>query len=327
MMSQPRFAPFVVPDELRVVTAEPDLQLLAPVVASLLGDLLERPVVVGAPPSRSGDVVLTLGYLADPVAAAPEGFSVEVFADHVALSGNGLEGVARATARLVQLFEHDAQTGAWSLPPVRLDDAPLYPWRALEPTEALDPDAALRAIDLAFLASFNVVVLDGGAWPPERAAELEGAAFVRGIRVVRSDGTELPYDVTPFDDEGERPLRWTVGAEGDDLKLARRFAARAFVDATGGVPRLVSGPPSRACSTHSDTARSRRCCRRGPRPTARWSPRPFSAPMSRSTRASFAIRVICRRCCRTRPTRSGDAARRRSALTPSASGQVDTCVA
>ncbi|MEM9379825.1 MAG: glycoside hydrolase family 20 zincin-like fold domain-containing protein [Planctomycetota bacterium] len=228
LMSQPRFAPFVVPDALRVVTSESALEPLAPLVASLLGGLLDRPVEVGAPPSRSGDVVLTLGYLAEPVAASDEGFAIEVFDDHVALSGNEGAGIARAVARLLQLFEKSEETGAWSLPPVRIDDAPAYGWRALEVEGTLDARAALRALEIAHLASFNVVVV-GGRTDDDPA--VASAARLRGIQLIVGDAKG-------------RPTRWTSGADADDVERARSLSAQALLDATSAVPAAGIDTPS-----------------------------------------------------------------------------------
>ena len=104
-MAQPRFSPFVIPDELRVVTQVAELEPLAGLMAEMLSARLGQEVVMGAPPSRSGDVVLTLGYTADAVGEGPEALSIEVFEDHVALSGRTPDGVARAAARMLQLLE------------------------------------------------------------------------------------------------------------------------------------------------------------------------------------------------------------------------------
>lgn len=162
LSAQPRFAPFAVPGGLRVVPTEDGLGGAAEVLADHLTRLMGEEVVVGAPPSKGGDLLLTLGYLGDAVADNPEGFSIEVFADHVALSGATPAGVHRAAARLLQLFERDAESGAWSLPAVRLEDAPLIPWRGLMLDLARFPhsvESVEEAIELAYLYSLNTVQL------------------------------------------------------------------------------------------------------------------------------------------------------------------------
>ncbi len=76
----------------------------------VLQDTLERRLgrrfPIGERPAKSGDVILTLGYLADEVAESPEGYSIEVFDDHVALSGGNAVGIARAIARRALLFSY-----------------------------------------------------------------------------------------------------------------------------------------------------------------------------------------------------------------------------
>lgn len=95
-MAQPRFAPFILPDELRVVTAIAELEPLAGVLAGQLSKRTGRTVKTAPAPARSGDVVLTLGYTAEAVGESPEALSIEVFEDHVALSGRTEVEIGRA---------------------------------------------------------------------------------------------------------------------------------------------------------------------------------------------------------------------------------------
>lgn len=162
LAAQPRFAPFVMPGALRVVANEEGLEGAAAVLADHLARLTGSEVTVAPPPSRSGDVLLTTGYLADAVAGDPEGFSIEVFGDHVALSGATGAGVHRAASRLLQLLEQDPETGVWMAPAVRIDDAPALPWRGLMLDLARFPhpvEAVEEAIELAYLFSLNTVQL------------------------------------------------------------------------------------------------------------------------------------------------------------------------
>lgn len=239
LLVQPRFAPFVVPRTLRVVTMEPALESLAPVVAESLGVLFGRSVAVGAPPAKSGDVVLTLGYLADAVAEDPEALAIEVFADHVALSGTTSDGVARAAARMFQLFEHDEESGAWSLPPVRIDDAPVYPWRGIELTEPCDADAVRDVVQLAFLSSFNTVVLRGPWKDAPWLADIERYANPRGIRLILEDSAS-PYVRSDAEGDTSLPVMW-VG-DPDVKEIAVSLAGRRLIDGASVALRLTPGP-------------------------------------------------------------------------------------
>ena len=256
-MAQPRFSPFVIPDELRVVTQVAELEPLAGLMAEMLSARLGQEVVMGAPPSRSGDVVLTLGYTADAVGEGPEALSIEVFEDHVALSGRTPDGVARAAARMLQLLEQGASedpAGAqgWSLPPVRLDDAPRFRWRAVRLSGELDLPTAKRLLDLLFLGSFNALVLEGlvleGAGVAGEESKVRQQTLVqglvqglaedaaaRGIAIVldRPSG-DLPFarasqgaDQVP----GERPLLCRPGEPADLTPFIR--AGRPLITSGG----------------------------------------------------------------------------------------------
>ena len=128
----------------------------------------------------SGDVVLTLGYTAEAVGDGPEALSIEVFEDHVALSGRTPAGVARAAARLLQLLG-PVEGGGWSLPPFRLDDAPRFTWRAVRLRGAATAEEGRRLLELLYLGSFNVLVLEA---PPseERAALAKANETLRAQR-------------------------------------------------------------------------------------------------------------------------------------------------
>ncbi len=164
-MAQPRFAPFVLPETARIVATEEGLEAQMLVLQETLEKRLGRRIPLGEAPAKSGDLTLTLGYLGDAVSENPEAYSIEVFDDHVALAGNNSVGIARAIARLAQLFGHDEESGAWILPPTRIDDAPAYPWRGLMLDLARFPhsvESVRESIDMAFLFSLSVVHLHLG---------------------------------------------------------------------------------------------------------------------------------------------------------------------
>ena len=163
--SQPRFAPFVLPETVRIVATEDGLEPQMVLLQDTLEKRLGRRIPLGEAPAKSGDLTLTLGYLSDAVQGNPEAYSIEVFDDHVALSATGSVGIARAIARLAQLFSHDSESGAWVLPPTRIDDAPADPWRGLLLDVARFPhsvESLRESIDMAFLFSLSVVHLHLG---------------------------------------------------------------------------------------------------------------------------------------------------------------------
>jgi len=186
-MAQPRFAPFSLPEKLRVVTSVVELQPLAGVLADQLADRTGLEVKTAPGPARSGDVVLTLGYTAEAVGESPEALSIEVFEDHVALSGRTEAGVARAAARLLQLLT-PTEGGGWVLPPFRLDDAPRFRWRGVRLEGLPSEDDGRRLLELLFLGSFNVLVLEA---PPTDAR----AALARALQpVALAHGVDLVLD-------------------------------------------------------------------------------------------------------------------------------------
>lgn len=200
-MAQPRFSPFILPEELRVVTAIPELEALAEVLAGQLSDQIGRAVETAPSPARSGDVVLTLGYTAEAVGEGPEAMSIEVFEDHVALSGRTEAGVARAAARLLQLLS-PLEGGGWVLPPFRLDDAPRFPWRAARLEGLPSESEGRRLLELLYLGSFNVLVLDA---PRSEGREALARALGPGAA---ARGVELFLDPPPEGDA--RPLPYVL---------------------------------------------------------------------------------------------------------------------
>ena len=247
-MAQPRFAPFVLPDELRVVTSVPDLEPLARVLAEQLGQLLGRAVIHGEAPARSGDVVLTLGYIAEEVGEGPEALSIEVFEDHVALSGRTPAGVARAASRMLQLLA-PVEGGGWVLPPFRLDDAPRFPWRAVRLRGLASQAEGERLLELLHLGSFNVLVVE--APPSEARAALARAlrpiASALGIRLLLDPppdgGGALPYarlGAGPIA-EGTLPILITGAPAASSDAPALLAAGRTLIDGRSPALRLTGG--------------------------------------------------------------------------------------
>lgn len=160
--AEPRFAPFELPDVPRVVATAPEFFAVAEVLRQHIEILTGRPAVVAGDAARSGDLVLMTGYLSDEIQASDEGFSIEVLGDSVILSGATVDGTARAAARVVQLLEYERQEDRWTMPAVRIEDAPQLGWRGIELDVARFPhplEAVEEAIDLAYLWSLNTVHL------------------------------------------------------------------------------------------------------------------------------------------------------------------------
>ncbi|MEM8711203.1 MAG: family 20 glycosylhydrolase, partial [Planctomycetota bacterium] len=212
---EPRFSPFVLPDEARIVATEEGLGAQVRLLQSVLENRTGRRIPLGEPPAKGGDFVLSLGYLADSVAGRPEAYAIEVFGDHVGLYGEDAVGVARAIARLPQLLSYDQETDSWSLPAVRIDDAPANEWRGLMLDLARFPhpvDSVREAIDLAFFFSLNVVHLhlsddqaftfptqllpprtDPGRGGAERGYQPEDIAFL--VEYAQARGIELVPEI------------------------------------------------------------------------------------------------------------------------------------
>ena len=160
--AEPRFAPFALPDVPRVVATAPEFLATAEVLSGHIEVLTGRPAVVANDAARSGDLVLMTGYLPDEIAASDEGFSIEVLGDSVIISGASIDGVARAAARVVQLLKYERDEDRWTMPAVRIEDAPHLAWRGLQLDLARFPHplgAVEEAIDLAYLWSLNTVHL------------------------------------------------------------------------------------------------------------------------------------------------------------------------
>ncbi|MEM6676042.1 MAG: glycoside hydrolase family 20 zincin-like fold domain-containing protein [Planctomycetota bacterium] len=188
-------------DAPRVVTSEESVAPLAECVAAFLGRLLEREVAVGPLPALAGDVVLTLGDVASSF-PGDEAMSLDVRRGRVILSGRSPAGVARAAARMLQLCVRGVEDGAWSFPGVRIDDAPTYPVRGIVvPEEWSYTLQVIKAINLAFLGSMNVVIVEGdqlnrsfmhSAWESD-AVSLRRFARTRGIELLFVGLDELPF--------------------------------------------------------------------------------------------------------------------------------------
>lgn len=161
-MVQPRFAPFAVPDDLRIVAVTPESRAAAGVLADHLLRRIGRAVPVTDGPAGAGCILLAAGGRTVTGEPHPEGFAIEVFPDTVGVYADTPEGFARGVSRLLQLPVQDPDSGAWMVPPVYLVDAPRYEWRGLMLDLARFPhpvDAVLETLDLAFLFGINRVQL------------------------------------------------------------------------------------------------------------------------------------------------------------------------
>lgn len=266
-MAQPRFAPFLLPEELRVVTAIEGLEPLAAVLAAQLAERTGLAVKTAPGPARSGDVVLTLGYTAEAVGESPEALSIEVFEDHVALSGRTEAGVARAAARLLQLLS-PVEGGGWVLPPFRLDDAPRFPWRAVRLEGLASEEDGRRLLELLYLGSFNALVLDA---PPseDRAAlatALGPAAAARGVTLLLDPplgpgAGALPFVSATADTAAGAPLPVLLRASAGTDSGARQ------VDSLLAAGRTVIDGRSRVLQFAGDALGAP-----GPRSLYGWSP-------------------------------------------------------
>ena len=160
--AEPRFGPFELPEVPRVIATAPEFFAIAEVLRGHIELLTGRPAVVAGDAARSGDLVLMTGYLPDEITASEEGFSIEVLGDSVILSGSTIDGAARAAARVLQLLQYEGPEDRWTMPAVRVEDAPHLDWRGLQLDLARFPhplDAVEEAIDLAYLWSLNTVHL------------------------------------------------------------------------------------------------------------------------------------------------------------------------
>lgn len=108
----------------------------AVMLAGLLGSLVTQAISVvqasdddEAP--RRGDIVLRLDPTAGPVGSdSDERYTLECSEGAVVLAAPTGAGIMRAVATLGQLVSPTA-TGGFLVPPVRVTDAPRYPWRGL----------------------------------------------------------------------------------------------------------------------------------------------------------------------------------------------------
>ena len=188
---EPRWAPLTVTAEGRVVFAEAHLEGLAKALARDLAALTGLSLPVAPAPGRSGDFILSEGYLPQELTGNPEAFFVEVL-DHVLISGQTADGAARACARVLQLCQPELTEGALtgiSMPAVRIVDAPSMRWR-IQSVEvapllaALAPDAepsaraaALAVVRRAHVCGFNALLLRDG--PRGVAGHADSAAVAR----------------------------------------------------------------------------------------------------------------------------------------------------
>lgn len=192
LLFEPRWAPVELTLEGRIVATDEALRPLAEVLAADLAAVTGVTLAVAGVPARSGDIVLTLGYLPEELRQNPEAFFIETF-DHVLVSGETVDGLARGTARLLQLTQPIPGEGSGTaprgihVPAARFVDAPSVRWRAmavdaedlvdgLEPTAAEGSTQQLdHVVARAHLAGYNALVFRDAAGEPSREALVQMA--------------------------------------------------------------------------------------------------------------------------------------------------------
>lgn len=202
LITEPRWAPLELTSEGRIVFTNAALEPLAEVLAEDFAAVTGLRLSVAGIPARSGDIVLSLGYMPDTVRENPEGFFIEVF-DHVLIAGQSLEGAARATARFLQLVRPpEAAQGEGegadpsarattspriAVPALRIVDAPSIRWRMLEIHSEQyaedDPEGSVRnarsVMALAHLSGHSMVYI--GEFGGVAETRLQRDAFVAAL--------------------------------------------------------------------------------------------------------------------------------------------------
>ncbi len=252
LISEPRRSPLELTSEGRVVFTTPALEPLAQVLSEDFAAVTGLKLAVAGIPARSGDIVLSRGYMPDTVRENPEAFFIEVF-DHVLIAGQSLDGAARATARFLQLVQPtetspsagnaegddpSARPAAGlrvTVPPVRIVDAPSIRWRVLEiasdqlseNTPRMRCDNARSLIALAHLSGHTAVSFhDFSETGYQLGTEYDVEALVeearkRRVELINVGSAEQPaplrvldtrYDLVPEAEKG--PTYWArVAAE------------------------------------------------------------------------------------------------------------------
>jgi len=259
LIVEPRWEPLELTAEGRIVVAGVGLEQVAGVLSDDLAALTGLRLAVTGVPARSGDIVLSLGYLPDFLQSNPEAFTIETY-DHVAIAGQTPAGVACAIARFLQLVpvadptvldakgevEPSADGARVVLAPIYIADAPSMRWRLqeIDPIECLDaapdpsPAVARRLVARAHLTGFNALtfgpppglVVDAEAHAALTAA-IEDEAARRGLVVTAPfGGKSAILTAAVFTAEGEHSVLESLGS------VARSLEAQDSVLLCAGCP-------------------------------------------------------------------------------------------
>lgn len=192
LRAEPRFAPFALPDDARIVAVSEPMVELARAFAEDFREATGRDLPVAEGMAGRGDIIFSIGGTVVSTLGTDEASAFEVYGDHVAIMGASPRGVARAAARALQLVEVRPDGGI-AFPPLLVVDAPQRAWRALgvEIADDVDQGAAERAtqqaigdaIAAAHRYGWNRVVLRG-PWTDDG----EGAALPMASAWLRSSG-------------------------------------------------------------------------------------------------------------------------------------------
>ncbi|HEX6686723.1 MAG TPA: beta-N-acetylhexosaminidase [Candidatus Limnocylindrales bacterium] len=170
--------------------------------AWLLHDLLAA-AGIRVPVLAAGDPAATIVLAVQPMAgeASPEGYRISIEAQGVRITGNTVEGLARAVQTFRQLL---ARSAPIAVACCHIEDAPRYAWRGVHLDVArhfMPKSFILKLIDLAALHRLSVVHLhltDDQGWrlpvpPHPRLTEI--GAWRRETLIGHNGGRE--FDGTP----------------------------------------------------------------------------------------------------------------------------------
>ncbi len=199
---------------------------------------VQLPPAAGRPAPDGGAIVLrTDGPLRERL--GPEGYVLESEARRVTVTGGSPAGVFHGAQTLRQLLGPAAfrrartapPEGSWSIPALRVEDAPRFAWRGylLDVARHFMPkDGVLRILDLLAAHKLNVLHLhltDDQGWriEIERSPRLTGVGATRARTRVGHGGRDRGG--TPMWDERAHGGRYTQ----DDLREIVAYAAERHI--------------------------------------------------------------------------------------------------
>jgi len=166
LRAEPRFTPFALPDDARIVAVSEPMVELAEAFAEDFRAATGRELPVAQGMAGRGDIIFSIGGTVVSTLGTDEASAFEVYGDHVAIMGASPRGVARAAARALQLVEVGPDGGI-AFPPLLVVDAPTHTWRGLRveiaPDSEMDPAkrAIADGVEAARRYGWNRVVLRG----------------------------------------------------------------------------------------------------------------------------------------------------------------------